>query len=166
MSYFKNFPVINFSLDDGRTSFSIADIFRRVKATDKNTDTSLFYDKYDIKEAETPEVVADKFYNNPALHWVILLTNEIQDPRFDWPLDNKELVTYIQHKYNITNVDATKHYVNDDGDVVHSSYAGTKYPVSYFEFEEAINEGKRQIKVLKARYVPQYVKNFQESINV
>ena len=57
-------------------------------------------------------------------------------------------------------------YINDDGDIVHSSYAGNKYPVSYFTYEEQANEAKRQIKVLKARYVPQYVKNFQEIVNV
>lgn len=166
MSYFKNFPVINYSLDGGITAFQIADIFRRIKASDNNIDTSLIYDKYDVREGETPEIVADKFYNNSALHWVILLTNEIIDPRYDWPLGNEQLVAYIKRKYSITNVDATKHYVNDAGDVVHSSYAGTKYPVSYFAFEESINEAKRQIKVLKARYVPQYVKNFQEIVNV
>lgn len=166
MSYFKHFPIINFSLDDGVTSFQIADIFRRVKAVDNNIDTSLLYDKYDIREGETPEIVADKFYNNSANHWVILLTNGIVDPRYDWPLGNEQLLAYIKRKYDITEVYDTLHYVNDDGDVVHSSYAGTKYPVSYFTYEETINEAKRPIKVLKARYVPQFVRSFQESLNV
>lgn len=163
--YFKKFPVINYSLDGGLTSFQITDIFRRVRAFDNNLQTSLIYDDYDILDGETPEIVADKFYNESYYHWVILLANNILDPRFDWPLGNAELRTFVRRKYNIENIDAIKHYVNENDEVVHSSYAGTKYPVSYYDYEEAINEAKRRISIVKAQFLPAFVNSFNGSIN-
>lgn len=163
--YFNNFPVIHYSLDNGQTSFQITDIFRRVRALDENLTTSTVYDDYDIMEGETPEVVADKLYNNSYYHWVVLVTNGILDPRFDWPLGNRELINYVKRKYNIENVDAVKHYINDDDEVVHSSYAGTKYPVSYFSYEESLNEAKRRIRIVKPQFLATFVKSFIGTIN-
>ena len=168
MSYFAAFPVINFSLDGGITSFPMTDIFRRVRALDININNTTLYDPYDVREGETPEIVADKFYNNSRLHWIVLVTNEILDPRFDWPLPDNQLKLFIKNKYNITNVDATRHYENNLGDIVYNAdgdptkdYPGTTYPVSYYDYENGINEGKRRIKLLKAQYVPAFTKNFQ-----
>jgi len=163
--YFKPFPVIHYSVDGGRTSFQVTDIFRRVKAVENNLQTSLAYDDYDIIDGETPEIVADKFYNDSYYHWAILVANNILDPRFDWPLGNAELKKYVQRKYNIENVDAVKHYVNENSEVVHSSYAGTKYPVSYYEYEDQINESKRRISIIKPEFLPAFVNSFVGSIN-
>jgi hypothetical protein len=163
--YFKAFPVINYSLDGGNTTFAITDIFRRVKALQENLETSLIYDEYDILEGETPEIVADKLYNESYYHWTILITNNIIDPRFDWPMSSAMLRNYIKRKYSIENVDAVKHYINDDDEIVHSSYAGTKYPVSYFDYEEAINESKRRINIIKPQFLPAFVNSFKGSLN-
>ena len=163
--YFKEFPVINYSLDNGITSFQIADFFRRVKAIDENLQTSLIYDQYDVLDGETPEVVADKIYNESYYHWVILIANNIIDPRFDWPLSNSVLQTYVARKYDVENIDAVKHYVNDDDEIVHSSYAGTKYPISYFQYEETINEAKRRINIIKPQFLPTFVNIFTGTLN-
>jgi hypothetical protein len=168
MSYFAAFPVINFSLDGGITSFPMTDIFRRVRALDSNLSNTSLYDPYDVRDGETPEIVADKFYNNPKFHWIVLVANEILDPRFDWPLPELQLKAYIRNKYNITNVDAIRHYENNLGDIVYNAdgdpakdYPGTTYPVSYYDYENDINEAKRKIRLIKAQYIPAFVKNFQ-----
>lgn len=158
--YFSKFPVINYSLDDGATSFAVIDIFRRIKADRLNIQTSLAYYTYDVDSQDTPEIVADRVYNDSSLHWIILLTNEIIDPRWDWPMSDVQLINYTKHKYGIDNVYATLQYINDYNDVVHSSYAGNKYPVSYLDYEIAQNEARRQIKILKAQYVPQFIRSF------
>lgn len=75
------------------------------------------------------------------------------------------LRNYIKRKYSIENVDAVKHYINDDDEIVHSSYAGTKYPVSYFDYEEAINESKRRINIIKPQFLPAFVNSFKGSLN-
>lgn len=155
--YFKNFPIINYSLDGGVTSFTMTDIFRRVKADASNILTSTAYDEYDVQDGDTPEIVAHKIYGDSELHWVILITNEIIDPRYDWPLSTYALNQFITDKYGSANIYATKQFENSDGDVVHSSFSGTKYPISNYTYEERINETKRRIKILKPEFLPIFV---------
>jgi hypothetical protein len=57
------------------------------------------------------------------------------------------------------------HYVNENDEVVHSSYAGTKYPVSYYEYEDQINEAKRRISIIKPEFLPAFVNSFIGRIN-
>lgn len=59
---------------------------------------SLFYD-YDIQEGDTPEIVASKYYDDPELHWIILLFNDIYDPFYDWPMTYQQFQSYIIDKY-------------------------------------------------------------------
>ena len=162
--YFNQFPTINYTLDGGRTSFSTTDFFIRIKSDHNNVYTSLAYEQYDIREGETPEILAARIYGDSQLHWVILIINEIIDPRFDWPLSSQALNNYIEDKYGVGSTGYIHHYINGAGDIVHSSYAGTKYPVSNSDYEGALNEAKRTIKLLKPKYVPEFVKSFKSKI--
>ena len=108
--YFQNFPYTYYSLDDIATTQIVTNISLRVRLSDELKNNFSLFDKYDIKDGETPEILADKFYSNPQLHWIILHTNDILDPRFDWPLTTNNLVLFAQGKYN--NVNAPHHYVD------------------------------------------------------
>jgi hypothetical protein len=166
MSYFRNFPQILYSFDTSNsqkvTALTVTDILRRVKADRANVGNVLSYDEYDIGEHETPEMVADKVYNDPQLHWIILITNEILDPRYDWPLSTEMLKAYITDKYGLGNEYAVHHYVSNDSyqDIVHSSYAASKLEVTNFDYEYTLNESKRRISLLKPEFVGQFIQNF------
>jgi hypothetical protein len=166
MSYFKNFPEILYSFSTGYTisAFVMTDILRRVKMDDANITNLLSYDEYDILDGETPEIIADKVYNDPTYHWVILVANEIIDPRYDWPLSTTALNLYIADKYG-TSSTSIHHYYNDDGDVVHISYAGIKYSVTNAQYETELNETKRRIRIVKPEFVPRFVENFVGLLN-
>lgn len=64
--------------------------------------SSAFY-KYDIREGDTPEIIAAKYYDHPERHWIVLMFNDIFDPQFDWPMQNRVLVNYINTKYSANN---------------------------------------------------------------
>jgi len=108
--YFQNFPYTYYSLNDVATTQIVTNISLRVRLSDELKNNFALFDKYDIKDGETPEILADKFYSNPQLHWIILHTNDILDPKFDWPLTTNNLVLFTQGKYN--NVNAPHHYVD------------------------------------------------------
>jgi hypothetical protein len=165
MSYFKQFPTINYTFDTSQTvvAFNIADFTRRVTAEDANLATTLAYDEYDILDGETPEIVSDRLYNNPQYHWIILIANGITDPRFDWPLSVNAFNSYVAGKY--ANIGAVHHYVNNDGDTVHASYAGAKTAISNYDYELAINESKRRIRIVKPEFIPMFTKNFYGTLN-
>jgi len=163
--YFNSFPRIVYSLDGGNTGVLVTDIFRRITIPEENLVTSTSFDEYDIRDGDTPEIVAHRLYNNAELHWIVLVVNNIIDPRFDWPLSTMALNNYVTKKYGVGNELVLHHYVNADGDVVHSSYvAGTKTAISNYEYEEELNEQKRRIKILRPQFVETFLKAFERFI--
>lgn len=54
---------------------------------------------YQIKDTDTPETIASKFYGDSEKHWVVLLFNDIIDPQYDWPLSYNNFITYVDKKY-------------------------------------------------------------------
>jgi hypothetical protein len=86
----------------------VTNITNRTTLSDEVKLNLSLYDEYDVKDGETPELVADKFYNNSELHWLVLHYNDIIDPRFDWPLDTNNLNRYVASKY--ANVNGIHHY--------------------------------------------------------
>tara|TARA_R110000868_G_scaffold12505_3_gene59738 strand:+ start:1646 stop:2335 length:690 start_codon:yes stop_codon:yes gene_type:complete len=146
--YFQNFPYTYYSLDNTRTVQVVTDITNRAVISDEVKTNLGLYDEYDIKDGETPELVADRFYNNPELHWIVLQYNDIIDPRFDWPLDTNNLTRYVTGKYYslngihhyedanlaITNgnviINANVNYLNVGNVVVNLSGTGTGYVTS------------------------------------
>ena len=57
------------------------------------------YVDYIVKDGEKPEHIADRVYRRSDYHWIILMSNEIYNPYFDWPLSSSELDSYVQSKY-------------------------------------------------------------------
>lgn len=124
--YFENFPVFEYSLDQGVSNFTMTDFFRRVKADANSILGSSAYYEYQLADGETPEIVAHKLYGDPNLHWVLLITNETLDPRFEWAQTKASLTAYIQDKYGAANVNAAHHYENSSGDIVYyKAFTGT-----------------------------------------
>ena len=98
--YFEKFPYMLYTLDNYASGQIVTDIFRRVAIAEETKKNYSAFDLYDIKDGETPEILADKVYGNSMLHWVILLANDILDPRFEWPLSNYDLIEYCKAKYH------------------------------------------------------------------
>ena len=132
--YFKSFPYTFYSLDNATTVQVVTNITNRITLSEETKNNLSLYDEYDIKDGETPELVADKFYSNPELHWLILHYNDILDPRFDWPLDTNNLNRYLTGKYN--DVNAVHHYEDANGNYTNgnvyllSSNAFTNFSVN------------------------------------
>jgi hypothetical protein len=99
MRYFEYLPKDFYGLTDKPTLDVVTNITSRVAFNDSlKTNSSSFYE-YIVSDGETPEIIADKIYNNSNRHWIVLLMNNIIDPQFDWPLDEKSLNRYIEIKY-------------------------------------------------------------------
>ena len=99
MSYFELFPALYYSLDDNTSGQMVQDIFRRVVLSDEIKNNSVLYETYLIQDGDTPEILAEKLYNDASLGWVILITNEILDPRFQWPMTWYQLEKHTDRKY-------------------------------------------------------------------
>jgi hypothetical protein len=92
---FESFPRINYTLDDGETIQVVVDIFKRAVLSKEFQENNSYFEKYEILDGETPENVAFRFYGTQDLYWLILLTNNIVDPRYEWPLSEQNLIKFV-----------------------------------------------------------------------
>lgn len=214
MSFFDYFPktYYSFNLED-RDVRLVTNIFSRVSVKQEILNNAYAYYKYQLEDGDTPEIVAQKEYNNPQFHWVICYTNGLTDPVFDFPKPRDALERYIIHKYNypsianayvdikqyVQKVESTLNEVNgpstttttnnvvtleqfdytsntlvwktansptwsntvfraNNSDsntaiVATLNVKSTIIPVTVYEYEEQVNEEKREIKLLKQQYV-------------
>jgi hypothetical protein len=98
-NFFENFPKIAYTLDDSATEQVVKDIFKRAILSKEFQNNNSYVETYEILGGETPEQLSFRFYGTPELHWLILLTNNIIDPRFEWPLSQDNLIKQTQAKY-------------------------------------------------------------------
>lgn len=114
--YFKEFDKIFYDFKNrsgDSTLRALTDITTNVRIKKEAFENITLFDEYDLKEGETPEIVAEKYYGNPELHWVIMLVNQRYDYINDFPLSTEELHSYVISTYGAENVDQIHHYEKD-----------------------------------------------------
>ena len=130
--------------------------------------------KYIVKPAETPEMVALRFYDDTKYDWLVYFANNIVDPYHDWPKEYLEFVRYIEQKYgSVPNAKATTiHYKHDDYDftinkdthdrLVDADFVDTSLQiqrtgwvaVDAYSYEDEINTLKSSIEIIHPQFVP------------
>ena len=167
--YFANFPVIPYDSVGNGDFKLVTNLLKRVAVRAKVRTNTVLYDTYDVKEGDTPEILADKLYDDPELHWVILLFNDITDRYHQWPKNYNQFLAYVNDKYS--NVDATHHYeisqVSGDTTIkIDIGTDNTDYPtasiVTNYEYEEYLQDKKRKIRLLDPEYVEDFVTEFEK----
>ena len=168
--YFSKFPQGNYDLAGNGNQKLVTDLMRRVKVRSKIVNEASLYDKYDVPSGEKPEDTAFKHFGDPELHWVILLTNNITDRYYDWPMSEQEFELFITDKYS--NPGGIHHYEitqssgkqSGDGpaDYSHKLEVNSDHPgaesISNRDYEDRLQDQKRQIRILS----PQYLNAFEE----
>ena len=164
-AYFDQFPKVYYTFDN-ITATVVTNFMARVQISDALKSNVVLYSPYTIIDGETPEMVADKMFGDPSLHWVILLTNEIIDPRYDWCLSQEHLYSYVQQTYGSdpSQVYGTHHYVDpNSGLIVDSNFPGA-VSVSNYDYEDQLNEQKRIIKILNPSLLAEFITEFQNAM--
>lgn len=96
--YFKQLPKIiqkNFS---GNSVYVTNLLARSTLIKNMLANPLLFYE-YNLKDNDTPDIVAYKYYGNVDRFWIVLYANQTMDPQWDWPLNGNLLENYINKKY-------------------------------------------------------------------
>jgi hypothetical protein len=96
--YFNYFPKTLYT-SDTETGVVVTNIISRFAFEKSYRENSAVYYEYDIQDSDTPEIIAHKMYGNSERHWIVLMMNEIVDPQYDWPLDQRTIISYINDKY-------------------------------------------------------------------
>ena len=164
--YFQNFPVIYYKGKD------VTNLLRRVGVRTKAKTNMVMFETYDVKEGETPEMIADKLYGDSTLHWVVLIVNNIVDRYHEWPMAGNQFLDYVNEKYS--NPSATHHYeiAQSSGDTsvkINIGTDNTDYPtatiITNYEYEEKEQDRRRKIRLLEPSFIDDFVAEFKDLIN-
>ena len=171
--YFNSFPKVFYS-STGKTNDEklVTHILKRVAIKDSIEDDMLLMDRHIVRENETPEVVSHKHFGSAQYHWVILLTNNIIDRYYDWPLTTPQFNQFLVDKYG-ANVDGAHHYeitqtsgptTSLDASHLIQVNAGTSGAVTVTnrEFEQRQQDKKREIRLLAPAYLARFIEEFKK----
>ena len=166
-------------------------LFRRVKIREDLFANFMQFDKYEIVGDERPDNVSEKVYGRDDLDWVILLSNNIIDINNEWPLSQLQLNRFLADKYTPQELVSIHHYetlelrdsknqlilpaglvVDEDFNLEYLSGGQIKSTnslvqgrpvraVTFFDYENDLNDQKRTINVLKRDFLGIFIKDFE-----
>lgn len=165
-TFFKDYPKVDYTLG-GKTK-SATNITARFKVIDSVLQNlKIFYD-YTVKDGESPEIVAYKFYGSMEHHWIVMMFNLYLDPYFDWHMDDDIFNKYIDSKYGSEaaakqQIHEYRHVLQDNPYRYNVIDYATYLDLDDFEreiiyswdYEFAKNEQRRFIKIPDSIYIGQ-----------
>ena len=175
--YFEQFPVIFYDAVGNGDEKIVTHLLKRVAVHSKASETVALFDTYDVRNGETPEMIAHKYYDDAEYHWVVLLINNITDRYHQWPMNTRQFLSHLAERYD--NVDAVHHYeinqvsgntnvkinigtsnVDTDGNTIADSTLVTNR-----EYEEEKQDVLRKIRLLDPLYFEQFVEEFERLVS-
>jgi len=218
--FLNSFPKVRYDITRNRYSNfeTVTNITFRFSIIRSVLDNIGSYYKYEIRDGDRPEILAEKIYGDPEAYWIILYANDMYDPQYDWPLDYDGFKKYIIGKYgSLSTAKTTYHHYDkvtqrteslsglmtekrvqinaanltsnlasslantpydtyatlaDEQDVSTFNYNGQTVTevifrdrITNYDYEDALNESKRNIKIIKANYYNQIVAEFEQLTN-
>ena len=190
-SYFRQLPQLDYpSLSNDRKSAYdyqlVKNLFKRAVLRDDVFNDVTNFEKYSVEGDERPDQIAYEFYRDSGLDWIILTTNNIVHVRDEWPMSNRDFLTYLNEKYTSEELSNVHHYetreIRDESNTliqpagvrVKSDYSVTYVEndtvktessikmLTFLEHETNLNDAKRNINILKPDYVEIFLRDIKE----
>ena len=160
----------------------VKNLFKKGKFREDIYQELTTFEKYQIQGDDRPDNVAFELYGDSTLDWVVLMTNNILNIQTEWPMKQADFNEYLLEKYGSYDTLYTDihHYESNEvkdsqGIVIYPKgvRVGAAQSVSYFDFykdlqidivnisrpvtnyqyEEKLNDDKRNIFILKPKYL-------------
>jgi hypothetical protein len=160
----------------------VKNLFKKGKFREDIYQELTTFEKYQIQGDDRPDNVAFELYGDATLDWVVLMTNNILNIQTEWPMKQADFNEYLLEKYGSYDTLYTDihHYESNEvkdsqGIVIYPKgvRVGAAQSVSYFDFykdlqidianisrpvtnyqyEEKLNNDKRNIFILKPKYL-------------
>ena len=187
--FFVHYPQISYNITGTMPpkKKTAINIMERAKLKNMVHDDVVAYYPYSIPEGERPDNTAYKYYGDVKYTWLIFLINDIHDPLYDWPLNARDLVHFIRHKYG--SITAAKNGIHHYEQIVRNRVeaTGTTDPIEVakivvdittydtltdatreivynFNWEVDRNEAKRDIKLIDKKYAADILSEHSEKL--
>ena len=191
MGYFRELPNVEYqnflsSSISSQSYLTVKNLFRRNKLRDDLQNSFTIFDKHEVVQGARPDTVAEEYYGDPELDWVVLMTAGILNVRDEWPLDDRDLYDYAYEVHG-DKLNSVRYYettevkdasgrlilpagkrVNEDFEIYkpdESNEISTKINpvrgISNWEYEIIKNERKRSIYLLRKSYLQQFLNDMR-----
>ena len=169
----------------------VKNLFRKGKLREDIFQNLSFFEKYKIIGNDRPDNVAFEVYGDSKLDWVVLMSNNILNIQTEWPLPQTDFDRFVLDKYGDYNTlyNGVHHYETEEvensqgvvivpkGLQVDSSYSISFYdyltgeqvttgnlatPITNYEYEEKVENDKRNIFLLKSTYLGVIINDMPE----
>ena len=151
--------------------------------------------RYTVTEDEKAEDIADFYYDDPAMSWLVYFANDIVDPYTQWPKTYENFTEYFRKKYasqalptgtdaiiwgqDTTRTDNIVHWKKTDDETIlisPDSYiraqtfngdfvAGEWTAVRRFDYEMEENDELRNIILVNSSYAQTVLENLRSLLN-
>lgn len=91
--YFENFPFVTYGTS---SAINIMERTTILNTIFKNVYT--FY-PYTVKDGMRARTVAERYYGDPTLEWLVYFSNNIIDPYHQWPMDEDTFNSFLISEY-------------------------------------------------------------------
>ena len=162
---------------------TVKNLFKRGALEQDILENLAYHTKYKIHGDDRPDNVAYDYYGSSTLDWLVLTCNNIVNVQTEWPMLQNDFDRFLLDKYETyENLNATHHYetkeIKNSLDVIivpEKLECESDYSITYFDsdverevtvlsadcttevtnytYEERIEYDKRNIYLLKPRYL-------------
>lgn len=132
MSYFKNFPLVEYNFGDETNPDRFKNISIYAEVLDTIKGNVSFYELYNISDDMRPDQLSYTLYNTTAYAWTFFLMNDHIRER-GWPMTNRELLSFAKKSYPYVTI-TTRDLLTDKfriGQPVVGSTSGTTGTIAH-----------------------------------
>jgi hypothetical protein len=97
MQYFSTLPKVIYQTNGTAQIFT--NLLARASMLPEFVKNSANYYEYYVQEGDTPEIIANKYYGDSYRYWIVLFSNQITDPQWDWPMSVTLFEEFMRKKY-------------------------------------------------------------------
>jgi len=196
--YFRYYPQTQYAFANGSFTIekSVKNISLKTVLKDGlSQDDPYAFLRYTVREDEKAEDIADFYYDDPAMSWLVYFANDIVDPYTQWPKTYENFTEYFRKKYasqalpsgtdaivwgqDTTRTDNIVHWKRTDDETIlisPDSYiraqtfngdfvAGDWTAVRRFDYEMEENEELRNIILVNTSYAQTVLENLRSLLN-
>ena len=195
-NYFQQIPDFEYvsRLPDAKISdyIKVKNLFKRGDLRPDIFQDLATFEKYQIIGDDRPDNVANKFYQDSDLDWLVLICNNIINVQTEWPLMQRDFERFLLDKYEThAALEDVHHYETQEiknskgvvmlekgleveSDMTFSYYdwwldeqqnitnSNTVTAVTNYQYEEKIEDAKRNIYLLKTRYISLVIDDMEQ----